>query len=380
VAPDTAPAILPGEAGHVAPRFLGTVPAAGEPPGSGAATRAGAPASLPEPPSAPGQGARALPPEPPRPLPPAFWGAGGAALAALLLHWAWKRWARRRTQRFGEPDAALRPMPDRVGPYRITRTLGVGAFATTYLAQGKPGGPEVALKVLHPHYLENHEWRRRFGREARLCAALEHPGLVRLVDPGTGEEPAWIAFEYVSGPTLEAYLREQGQLSPAEAAAIALGIAEALAYVHARGVVHRDLKPANVLLCPAGPRVMDLGIARELDADRQTTLGGFLGTPRYAAPEAQFSAGAGPAADRYSLGAMLYEMLAGRPVFTGETAFAILEQHRSAAIPDIQAVRPVPADLARLLGRLLAKEPEQRPEDGELVAKLRLLAAGGPDA
>ena len=118
---------------------------------------------------------------------------------------------------------------------------------------------------------------------------------------------------------------------------------------------------------------MDLGIAREMDAAGLTTTYAFLGTPLYAAPEAQLVARAGPAADRYSLGVILFEMLAGHPPFRGETPFAILDQHRAAPVPDLRALRPVPEALARLVERLLAKDPEQRPEDGELVAKLEQL-------
>ena len=144
-----------------------------------------------------------------------------------------------------------------------------------------------------------------------------------------------------------------------------------MAYAHTLGVVHRDLKPANIILSPEGAKVMDLGIARELDAAGLTTTFAFMGTPLYAAPEAQLLAKAGPAADRYSLGVILFEMLAGRGPFQGETPFAIMDQHRTAPVPDLRELCGVPPALARLVERLLEKRPEDRPEDGELVAKLR---------
>jgi len=242
-------------------------------------------------------------------------------------------------------------------------------------------GREVALKVLHPHRLHDPEFRRRFRQEARLGALLDHPGLAPVLDPGTDDSPGWIALEYVPGPTLAERLQAQARLPLAEAVAIAMAMAEAVAYAHAHGVVHRDLKPANVILGPAGPKVMDLGIAREMDVGGATPTDAFLGTPVYAAPEAQVMARAGPAADRYSLGVILFEMLAGQPPFQGETPFATLDLHRSAPVPDLRTFREVPDALGRLVQRLLEKDPEHRPEDGELVARLRncsTLLAGGP--
>jgi serine/threonine-protein kinase len=250
--------------------------------------------------------------------------------------------------------------------------LGCGSFATTYLARHGGTGREVALKLLHPHRLQDPEFCRRFVREARVGARLDHPGLVAVLEA----EPSWIAMEYVAGPTLAARLQEAGVMTVAEATGIALGIAEAMAYAHAHGVVHRDLKPANVILARTGPKVADLGIVRELDAAGQTTTLAFLGTPLYAAPEAQARSGSGPPADGYSLGAILFEMLDGRPPFRGETPFAILEQHRSAPVPDLRLRSGVPPELAGLVEELLAKDPDKRPKDSQVVARLKRIRAG----
>jgi len=338
-----------------------------------------APAGLPEPappraeaPTAPTPAVQPVVPPAPvpiRPLPRAFLpllAALAAALAALV-------WFRRRSRRQPPAPARTVTMPDTVGPYHILRILGQGGFATTYLARHGGTGREVALKVLHAHRRHDPDFTRRFTQEARLGTLLDHPRLVRLLDPGPEDGATWIAMEYVPGPTLQAWLAEHGPLPVAEAVTIALAVAEAMAYAHTRGVVHRDLKPGNVIMGARGPMVMDLGIARDLGSSDLTTTFSFLGTPQYAPPEAQLLAKAGPPSDRYSLGVILFEMLAGHPPFTGETPFAILDQHRSAPAPDLQGVPP---ELALLVRRLLHKDPESRPEDGELLAKLRAILDG----
>lgn len=308
-------------------------------------------------------------PDPIRPLGFSFWLATAGGLVALA--WGWKHRSGSGHRESPASPEVPAPAAGMVGAYQLVRILGHGGFATTYLARHASTGEEVALKVLHPHRGQSPEFSRRFSQEARLGAMLEHPHLVRLLDSSPPDQPGWIALEFVPGPTLEAYLRERGPVPLPEAVDIILPIAEAMAYAHARGVVHRDLKPANIIMSGRGPIVMDLGIAKDLDGIGMTTTYSFLGTPLYAAPETQHTTTTGPAADRYSLGVILFELIAGRPPYLGETPFAVLDQHRSAPVPDIQTFCPVPPTMERLLRRLLDKEPEQRPEDGELISKLQ---------
>ena len=318
--------------------------------------------------------------EPPRPLPwvPLGLGAGLVIIAA----WAWSRQVSRRP-RFDRRGAGDQPsfspgaLPQSVGPYRIERLLGRGGFADTFLARHGVTGQEVALKVPHLHRADDAEFRGRFYQEAQLGARLNHPHLVRILDPGQETGRPYLAMEYLPGLTLDQRLTKEGRLPLAETVAIALGVAEAMAYAHGQGVVHRDLKPGNIMLTEQGARVMDLGIARVMDSDTVTATYAFLGTPLYAAPEAQLRTHVGPAADRYSLGVILFHMLAGAPPFQGQTPFEILDRHRSALPPDLLQLRPdAPPALCRLVARLLDKEPDQRPEDSEI---LRVLAEVADD-
>ncbi len=256
----------------------------------------------------------------------------------------------------------------RVGPYLITKVLGRGGCATTYLAVHEEDGTEVAVKIPHPHIVIDPDFLARFRREAELGAVLDHPRIVRILDPGPRLGDAWIAMTLVRGTTLEAFLTDHdGPLSIAEVVHLAYEVAEAIAYAHSKGVVHRDLKPANVMIGELGAQVMDFGIARLLDASITSTTV-FMGTPNYAAPEALVNSRVGPPADRYAMGIMLYEMLAGEVPFKGETTFHVLDMHRSAPLPDIRAIRPdAPPRLVRLVERLCMKAPDQRPEDGEVL-------------
>lgn len=266
-----------------------------------------------------------------------------------------------------------------VGPYVIVKTLGRGGCATTFLAVNEKDGTEVAIKIPHPHITLDQEFLARFRREAELGTVLEHPRIVRILDPGPKEGDAWIAMSLVRGTTLEAYLAQQKEKMPiAETVHIAADVVEAIAFAHSKGVVHRDLKPANIMLGENGAIVMDFGIARLTDSSL-TATSIFIGTPNYAAPEAIVNPRVGPAADRYALGIILFELLTGAVPFMGETGFQVLDLHRSAPLPDIRALRPdAPPSLLRLVERLCAKRPEDRPEDGEVLQILTELKTGFP--
>lgn len=257
------------------------------------------------------------------------------------------------------------------GPYRPIRLLGEGGCGSAYLAVHRRTGVQVAIKVPHRHLINDPQFRLRFQREAALGARLDHPHIVRILTPEPKEDDPWIAMTFVRGVTLDAYLQREGPLPVPAALALALDVAGAMAHAHAMSVVHRDLKPANIMLNEQGAMVMDFGIARILDAARTTsTL--FMGTPAYAAPECLLYPQVGPAADRYALGIILFEMLTGEPPFLAPSPFQVLEAHRKEPIPDLCARVPgVPPRLARLVERLCLKDPVERPEDGETLTGLR---------
>lgn len=312
------------------------------------------------------QAARRIPP----PMPAGFW-IGLAAVAALA---AWTAWLRGRA---AGTDGQAPPGRGRIGPYQLIRPLGRGAFATTFLARHHSTGRRVALKVLHPRHRQDPDLCWLLHQEAGLGRRLDHPGVAAVVDRDRDPEPGWVALDYVAGPTLEQVLAARGRLRPGRAAAVALDLARALAHAHAQGVVHRDLKPGNVILGRRGATLTDLGAAWAAEHPDPPGGAGFHGTPAYAPPEAWEPGGAGPAGDRYSLGVVLFEMLAGRIPFPGPTARGFQAQHRDAPVPDLGGLAGTPPELARLVERLLAKDPGRRPGDAELVAALEALGGSG---
>jgi serine/threonine-protein kinase len=276
------------------------------------------------------------------------------------------------------PEDASFKDPQQLGPYRIERLLGRGGFASTYLARHTATKAPVALKLLHPYRQDDPELLRRFRQEARLGTLLDHPNLVRMLDPGPETGAPWLAMEFISGRRLDQKLREDGPPPLPEVLRLARQIAGAMAHAHGLGIVHRDLKPGNIILDGDQAKVMDFGISRIVDAGTLTTTYAFLGTPKYAAPEAQMKASVGPAADRYALGIILFELLAGHAPFDGETPFEILHQHQHQPLPDLAALRPdLPPELADLVGRLGRKDPDQRPGDEEVIRVLEALVQKG---
>ncbi len=246
------------------------------------------------------------------------------------------------------------------GRYRLDRRLGSGGTAEVWQARDEQLGRDVAIKLLHRHLVPDERSRERFAGEARAVAALSHPGIVGIHDIVVGDDLAAIVLELVEGEPLCDRIAEDGALSPIAAAAIAAQIADALQSAHDRGLIHRDVKPANVLLSADGrARLVDFGIARALDEPGRamTMPGTIMGTLRYMAPEQLAGQTANAASDVYGLGAILYEMLAGRPPFEASTPAGLVADQRIGA-PALPRCDPDLSTLARLaLDRSLDRRP-----------------------
>jgi len=250
--------------------------------------------------------------------------------------------------------------------YTIERELGRGGMATVYLARDLRHERLVALKVLHPE-LARTLGPERFLREIRLAARLQHPHLLPVHDSGEAAGQLWFTMPYVEGESLRDRLRRERQLPVEDAVRIAHEAARALDYAHRHGVLHRDIKPENILLTEDGDSlVADFGIGRAVGApaadERLTETGIVVGTPAYMSPEqAAGERELDGRSDIYSLGSVLYEMLAGEPPFTGPTAQAIVARRLTETPRPLRLAREtVPAELERVVGKALARAPADR--------------------
>ncbi|MFI2368664.1 serine/threonine-protein kinase [Streptomyces sp. NPDC018833] len=253
--------------------------------------------------------------------------------------------------------------PLRLGPYRLLGVLGEGGMGKVYFGQDS-FGRKAAVKVLRPELAHNTNLTQRFVREAQMAQSVTSTGVARVLGADTEGGRPWIATEFLTGPTLDDAVRSHGPLDEPTLRVLASSLARTLADIHAAGLIHRDLKPANIVLTSAGPRVIDFGIARPEHGLTLTTTGQIPVTPGFGAPEQVLGQRVGPAADVFSLGAVLIYAATGNQAFTGTHVAAVQYE----VVHGTPRTDRVPPHLAPLIGPCLAKDPSHRPTPGQLAA------------
>ncbi|SBT90140.1 serine/threonine protein kinase [Streptomyces sp. DI166] len=259
------------------------------------------------------------------------------------------------------------------GRYRLTRRLGRGGMAEVFAAEDVRLGRTVAVKLLRADLAEDPVSKARFTREAQSVAGLNHHAIVAVYDSGEdvvgGQSVPYIVMELVEGRTIRDLLINAEAPGPEQALIIVSGVLEALAYSHQHGIVHRDIKPANVIITNNGAvKVMDFGIARALHgaSTTMTQTGMVMGTPQYLSPEQALGKAVDHRSDLYATGCLLYELLALRPPFTGETPLSVVYQHvQDIPTPPSEVSDASPPELDGLVMRSLAKEPDDRFQTAE---------------
>jgi serine/threonine protein kinase len=265
------------------------------------------------------------------------------------------------------------------GRFRIECEIGTGGMGTVYRAAHLGLERPVAVKIIKPEYASDPDVADRFMREARTMAKLRHPHAAMIFDAGNLPDGRhFIIMEFVEGQTLSEILESEGRFTPERAVRIAADICDVLAEAHNLGIVHRDLKPSNIMLNERGVCVLDFGVAKVLATSADAThthattgSGVIVGTPRYMSPEQCLGQRIGARSDLYSLGVLLYEMLAGRPPFTDPLASAVLVKQATAPPPPLPKLRDdIPRPLVMAVHTLLAKRPEDRPQNARDAQKM----------
>jgi len=280
-------------------------------------------------------------------------------------------------------DPGIDPLLGRVleGRYRLESLIGRGGMGAVYKATQITMNKVVAVKVVKPEFAANTEAAKRFHREAKAASSLSHPHTIRVFDFGqTPQRELYMAMEFLDGRSLGKALLEGERLPLQRTLKIVSEIASSLVEAHESGLVHRDLKPENVILLnlandPDFVKVLDFGIAKFLSGSSGdstvTRTGAVIGTPQYMAPEqARASRSLSTAADVYSLGVILYEMLTGDLPFEGDSPIDMLMAHVNEPVPDLPADLEVPDDVRALVGRMLAKQPDERPGAAHVASEL----------
>jgi eukaryotic-like serine/threonine-protein kinase len=295
---------------------------------------------------------------------------------------------------FRKPSAAGDPYLGLLvaGQFEINRLVGIGSMGRVYRAHQSGIERAVAIKILHREQTKDPAIVARFQREARVAGALSHPNIVNVLVAGELEREAdktdgepYIAMEFLDGMSLRsALVAHNGALMQMRALKIVLEISDGMGEAHAHGVVHRDLKPENVMLTTCGAdsdfvKVLDFGVARvgHGDSSLATHAGAILGTAVYACPESARGEPVGPAGDVYSIATVLFECLVGRTPFQGAGPVDLLIQHAQAGAPDIRSLpngRDVPAPIADLIAKNLAKNPSERAPDARVFGRMLVSA------
>jgi len=265
------------------------------------------------------------------------------------------------------------------GRFRIEREIGTGGMGTVYLATHLDLERPVAVKIIRPEFAADSDVSDRFLREARTMAKLRHPNAAMIFDAGNLPDGRhFIVMEFVEGETLSQALAREGRFSFTDSISIATQICDVLEEAHRLGIVHRDLKPSNILLGKRGVCVLDFGVAKVLASSAESTAthastgsGQLIGTPRYMSPEQCLGQRVGARSDLYSLGVLLYEMIAGRPPFVDPLQSALLVKQATAPAPPLPRLRQdIPRSLALAVHSLLAKRPEDRPRTAAMAKML----------
>ena len=270
-----------------------------------------------------------------------------------------------------------------IGKVRIERAIAKGGMAEVYLGTHLTLDRAVAVKVMHNYVESDPDLQSRFEREAKVVAGLRHPNIVQIFDYDTAEGHPYIVMEYLMGPSLATYLRElhshNQRLQPVQIARLLITIATALDYAHERGVIHRDIKPGNIILHNKASNISteepiterteavltDFGLVRIAQAVTQTASGSVSGTPAYMSPEQAQGVKVDHRSDIYSLGVVLYEMIAGRIPFEGDTSWTLIFKHINEPPPSIAGIQPT---VQRVIDRALAKKPEDRYQTARALA------------
>ncbi|MFD6194917.1 serine/threonine-protein kinase, partial [Streptomyces sp. NPDC060275] len=264
----------------------------------------------------------------------------------------------------------MRPLevdePTVVGPYRLLGRLGSGGMGRVYLGRSA-GGRTVAVKIVHPHFALDEEFRARFRREVAAARRVGGAWTAPVLDADPEARVPWVATAYAAGPSLTAAVAEGGPLPAHSVRALGAGLGEALAAVHELGLVHRDVKPSNVLLTLDGPLLIDFGIARATEGTASLTSKGVsIGSPGYMSPEQILGKGVTGAADVFSLGAVLAYATTGQPPFPGDSSAALLYK----VVHEEPSLDGLDGELRELVASCLAKDPAARPAPAEVARRL----------